>query len=396
MKLYLKAKEDKRIRAGHLWIFSNEVDIQRSPLKDFQPGQCAQLYSHNNRCLGVVYVNPNSLICARLLDSDPRCTIDLDFFLSRLRDALALRESQYDTPYYRLAFSEADFLPGLVIDRYDDCLVLQINTYGMEQQRQPIIEALNQLLAPQSIVLKNNSAIRELENLPRYVEIVQGTPPEPLCVKESSLTMYCDLLQGQKTGWFYDHRDNRESLRHYVDGARLLDVYSYVGAWSLQALKFGARQVVAVDASATALDYVKHNAKVNGYGESVQCLQGDALEQLRILHEEKQQFDVIVLDPPAFIKRAKDRNKGVDAYQQINNLAMKLLSHGGILISASCSYHLSEQQLKDVLLRAARQQSKRLQFLQQGFQSRDHPWHPAIPETRYLKSFVCRVLLNTR
>jgi len=394
MKLYLKAKEDKRIRAGHLWVFSNEVDTQRSPLKDFQPGQCAQLYSHNNRCLGVVYVNPNSLICARLLDSDPRRAIDLDFFVNRLRDALALRQSQYGTPFYRLAFSEADFLPGLIIDRYDDCLVMQFNTFGMEQQRELIIEAANQLISPQSIVLKNNSAIRDLENLPRYLETPQGTAPEPLCVKESDLSMYCDLLQGQKTGWFYDHRDNRESLRHYVDGARVLDVYSYVGAWSLQALKFGARHVCAVDASASALEYVRHNAEVNGYRTAVDCLQGDALQQLQSLHQEKQRFDVIVLDPPAFIKRAKDRNKGLEAYQQINNMAMKLLPHGGILISASCSFHLSELQLKDVLLRAAKQQSKRLQFLQQGFQSRDHPWHPAIPETRYLKSFVCRVLHN--
>ena len=395
MNLYLKANEDKRIRAGHLWVFSNEVDNQRSPLKDFSAGQITQLYSHNNRCLGVVYVNPNSLICARLLDSNPRLLVDLEFFLTRLRDALALRESQYATPYYRLVFSEADYLPGLVIDRYDGCLVIQINSYGMEVHKELIVEAVNRLLAPNTIVLKNDSAIRELEGLARYVETIQGSAPSPLQVKESQLSFYCDLLEGQKTGWFYDHRDNRDALQHYAGGARVLDVYSYVGAWSLHALYHGAKSVCAVDASAKALDYLRHNAEVNGYANAVTCMQGDALEQLRHLHNEKQVFDLIVLDPPAFIKRKKDLKKGSEAYQQINNQAMKLLRHGGILISASCSYHLSELQLKDVLLRAAKHNAKRLQFLQQGFQSRDHPWHPAIPETRYLKSFVCRLLNNT-
>jgi len=394
MKLYLKANEDKRIRAGHLWIFSNEIDNQRSSLKDFSPGQCAQLYSHNNRCLGVVYVNPNSLISARLLDSNPNFEVDIDFFVRRLRDALALRESQYATPYYRLVFSEADYLPGLVIDRYHDCVVLQINSFGMEVQRELIIAALNQVLSPATIVLKNDSAIRDLEGLPRYVEVVQGQAPDPLYVKEGQLTLKCNLIEGQKTGWFYDHRDNREALQHYVKGARVLDVYSYVGAWSLQALHFGATSVTAVDASANALDYLRQNAELNGFAAAVECLQGDAMEQLKILQQHKQHFDVVILDPPAFIKRKKDIKKGMEAYQQINSAAMKLLAHGGILISASCSYHLSETQLKDVILRAAKQQAKRLQFLQQGFQSRDHPWHPAIPETRYLKSFVSRLLVN--
>jgi len=392
MKLYLKANEDKRIRAGHLWIFSNEVDNHRSPLKDFQAGQIAQLYSHSHRCLGVAYVNPNSLICARLLDSDPSQNIDIDFFLTRLSDALSLRQSQYANPYYRLAFSEADYLPGLVVDRYNDCLVVQINSYGMEVHRTLIVEALNQLLNPQSIILKNDSSIRELEGLPRYVETVKGNAPNPLVVKESALTYSCDLLEGQKTGWFYDHRDNRELLAHYVKDARVLDVYSYVGAWSLQALHYGAATATAVDSSAKALEYVQINAEANGLAGKIDCLHGDALEQLRELHRQKRAFDVIVLDPPAFIKRKKDAKKGLDAYQQINSMAMRLLPRGGFLISASCSYHLSETQLKDVILRAAKQQSRRLQFIQQGFQSRDHPWHPAITETRYLKCYVCRVL----
>jgi len=394
MKLYLKANEDKRIRAGHLWVFSNEVDIQRSAIKDFNPGQCAELYSHNNRCLGVVYVNPNSLICARLLDSNPNAKINLDFFTRRLQDALALRDSQYDQPYYRMVFSEADYLPGLVIDRYDDCLVLQLNSYGMEVQRDLIIDALNRLLAPRCIILKNDNAIRDLEGLPRYVETVKGEAPDPLYVKEGELTMRCSLIAGQKTGWFYDHRDNRLALKHYAKNARVLDVYSYVGAWAMQALHFGATSVSAVDASANALEYLQQNAELNGFANKVNCLHGDALEQVRLLHQDKQRFDLVVLDPPAFIKRKKDLNKGLEAYQQINNAAMKLLTHGGILISASCSFHLSEIQLKDVVLRAAKQQGKRLQFLQQGFQSRDHPWHPAIMETRYLKCFVCRVLEN--
>lgn len=392
MKLYLNANEDRRIRAGHLWIFSNEVDNKRSPLKSFSAGQLAKLYSHNNRCLGQVYVNPNSLICARLLTHHSEHSIDNDFFLARLQDALQLRDKLYPNPYYRLVFSEGDFLPGLVIDRYGDYLVLQINSYGMEAQKPVIIDALRQLLNPACIVLKNDSSIRDLEGLPKYVETVFGEAPQQLAVKEGNMTLHCDLLQGQKTGWFYDHCDNREQLRYYAKQAEVLDVYSYVGAWALQALHYGAKTVTAVDASARALELLKQNAQSNGFADKVTCLQGDALEQLRLLQQHKQSFDLIVLDPPAFIKRKKDLKKGAEAYQQINNLAMKLLRRGGILVSASCSYHLPESQLKDILLRAAKHTGKQLQILQQGFQSRDHPWHPAIPETRYLKCYICRVL----
>jgi 23S rRNA (cytosine1962-C5)-methyltransferase len=230
------------------------------------------------------------------------------------------------------------------------------------------------------------------------VETVHGEAPQPLQVREGELTLHCDLLDGQKTGWFYDHRDNREQLRYYAKDAEVLDVYSYVGAWALQALHFGAKSVTAVDSSARALELLKQNAERNGFShpDTVTCMHGDALEQLRQLQQDKRRFDVIVLDPPAFIKRKKDLKKGSEAYQQINNLAMKLLRRGGILISASCSYHLSEIQLKDILLRAARHAGKhgeiQLQILQQGFQSRDHPWHPAISETRYLKCYICRVL----
>ena len=391
MKLYLKRNEDRRIRAGHLWVYSNEIDNPRSPLKQFEAGSVAQLYSNNQTKLGTVYVNPNSLICARLVSRESLTTLDQDFFNARLKQALTLRERLYSEPYYRLVFSEGDYLPGVIIDRFDSTVVVQINTAGMDRAKQALLDSLDQLLTPDCILLKNDTAARETEGLSSYVEVVKGSPAQHLQVVENGCRFNCSLLEGQKTGWFYDHRDNRNRLLKYVDAKRLLDVYSYTGAWSIPAARHGAASVTAVDSSKQALEYLQQNAALNDVPCALDTLQGDALVSLRRLQEDGERFDVIVLDPPAFIKRKKDLKQGTEAYAQINRLGMRLLNPGGILVSASCSFHFSADMLKNVLLKASVKTGRQLQILEHGFQGPDHPWHPAIPETNYLKSFICRI-----
>jgi len=389
--LQLKKNEERRIRAGHLWVYSNEVDTAATPLKAFQAGQQVQLLAHNGKSLGNGYVNPNSLICARLVSRDARYALDRSLLVHRLNIALALRERLFEIPYYRLVYGEADQLPGLVIDRYGDVCVVQCTTAGMEAVRDQVVEALHKVLQPAGILLRADSAVRQLEGLDLYQDSV-GEVPEQVRVAEQGLQFSVSLSQGQKTGWFYDQRMNRARLRDYVSGKRVLDVFSYVGAWGLQAAAGGAREVLCVDASETALAHVHANAAANGFSARLATLQGDAFDALAELRSAQEKFDVVVLDPPAFIKRKKDAKAGEQAYYRLNQLGMQLLERDGILVSASCSHHLAESQFQKLLLHCARHLDRNLQLLERGHQAPDHPVHPAIAETAYLKTLFCRVL----
>lgn len=390
--IYLKKNADHRLRAGHLWIYSNEIDVQKSPLTGFEAGQEVTIVSKHGQPLGVGYVNPHSLICTRLVSRDPQVSLNTSLLEQRLRVALSLRTRLFDKPFYRLVFGESDLLPGLVVDRFDDILVVQLTTAGMERVRSEILTALETVLQPRAIVLRNDSSIRVLEGLDNYIEVARGKLPSEVFVEENGMRSYVPILEGQKTGWFYDHRVNRRHLLTYVKQQRVLDVFSYTGAWGIQAAVAGAKAVWCVDSSAKALEYVNHNAILNGVSDRVQTLQGDAFEVLKTLRGEGHQFDVIVLDPPAFIKRKKDQAAGEEAYRRLNQLALQLLSQEGILVSASCSLHLSVDSLREFLGAASRQVDRQLQILEQGHQGPDHPIHPMIPETNYLKAFICRVL----
>ena len=389
--LRLKKNEERRIRAGHLWVYSNEVDTAATPLKSFEPGQQVQLLAHNGKSLGNAYINPNSLICARLVSRDPQYVLDRSLLVHRLKVALSLRERLFDKPYYRLVYSETDQLPGLVIDRYNDICVVQITTAGMEAVKEQVLEAVHKVLRPAGIVLRADSAVRKLEGLESYREDI-GSVPEQVTVEEHGLSFSVSLQQGQKTGWFYDQRMNRARLGNYVSGKRVLDVFSYVGAWGLQAAAAGASEVFCVDASAAAIDRIQANAAINGLADTVATLQGDAFEALSQLRANQEKFDVVVLDPPAFIKRRKDTKAGEQAYHRLNQLGMQVLSKDGILVTSSCSQHLSEMQFRKILLQSSRHLDRSLQILERGHQAPDHPVHPAIPETDYLKALFCRVL----
>lgn len=389
--LRLKKNEERRLRAGHVWVYSNEVDTAATPLKAFAPGQQVQLLAHNGKSLGNAYVNPNSLICARLVSRDAGYRLDRSLIVHRLNVALALRERLFATPFYRLVYGEADQLPGLVIDRYGEVCVVQCTTAGMEAVKDEVLAALDKVLHPTGIVWRADSAVRQLEGLDSYREVL-GRVPEQVEVVEHGAHFSVSLLQGQKTGWFYDQRMNRARLRDYVNGMRVLDVFSYVGAWGVQAAVAGAAEVMCVDASEAAVEQIHANAAANGAGERVATILGDAFEVLARLRADQQKFDVVVLDPPAFIKRKKDARAGEQAYHRLNQLGMQVLAKDGILVSASCSQHLAEAQLQNILLQSSRHIDRSLQVLERGHQAPDHPLHPAIPETAYLKAFFCRVL----
>ena len=390
--LTLKGQADRRLRAGHLWIYSNEVDVAASPLKNFQPGEQVQVKSASGKSMGMAYINPHSLICARLFSRETKYRLDKSLFVHRLNMALSLRDSISDQPYYRLVYGDSDFLPGLVVDRFGDVLVVQIATVGMELVKQALVEALIQVLKPRGILLKNNSRIRKAEALPDYVEVAYGEVPQYVPAIENGVHFNIPVLDGQKTGWFYDHRASRARLANYVKGKSVLDVFSYIGGWGVQAATFGAESVTCIDASEFALDQVEANAELNHVREKVGTLQGAAFEAMKMLIDEGERFDIVIIDPPAFIPRRKDIKSGEQAYRRANELAIRLIKKGGILVSGSCSMHLGRDRLTDILRASARHLDRDLQILEQGGQSFDHPIHPAIPETDYLKTVFARVL----
>jgi 23S rRNA (cytosine1962-C5)-methyltransferase len=390
--LRLRRNEDRRLRAGHLWVFSNEVDVERTPLTGFEPGEPVEVQDSRGAPLGAGYVNPHSLICARLVSRDAARPLDGDLLRSRLRRALALRETLFPgRPFYRLVFGEGDGLPGLVADRFGDVVVAQITTAGMERLRGEVVMALAELLEPRAVLLRNDTASRTLEGLERYVEPALGTVPERVEIEENGARFEVPIREGQKTGWFYDHRVNRERTRPYVRDRRVLDLFSYVGGWGVQAAVAGAREVVCVDSSAPALAAAERSAALNGVEGRLRTVQSDAFDALKEMRDARERFDVVVLDPPAFIKRKKDLRQGEKAYRRVNQLAMELLAEDGILVSASCSFHMSRDALLDTMLRASREVERELQILEEGHQAPDHPVHPAIPETRYLKAFIGRL-----
>lgn len=391
--LNLKKNADRRLKRGHLWIYSNEIEVAQTPLKQFSPGEAVEVRSHNGQCLGIAVMNPTGLICGRLVSRDLALPLDKSLLVHRIKQALGLRDALFPGPFYRLIYGDSDLLPGLVVDRFGDYLVVQIASAGMEAVRVEIIEALEQCLKPKGILLDNDHNARDMEALPRYQETALGEMPEAVELMENDTRFQFAVGQGQKTGWFYDHRDNRARLQSWCQGKRVLDVFSYIGGWGVQAAKAGAAEVTCVDSSAQALEWVSHNAALNEVGDKVSTLQGKAVAVLKGLVADNESYDIVVLDPPAFIKKRKDQRAGEAAYRHINEMAMRLLGRDGLLVSASCSMHLERDRLTEILRGSGRHLDRQVQILAQGGQSADHPVHPAIPETDYLKAAFARVYL---
>lgn len=390
----LKKNEERRLKAGHLWVYSNEVDVARTPLQGLPVGGEAVVEDHRGKALGRALVNPHSLICARLFTRNARQSLSRNFLRKRIEQAVAFREQLFPAQSYRAVFGEADGLPGLVIDRYGDVFVLQTGTAGMEARQADVAAVLDELYQPRAIVAANETGIRELEGLPLYTKALSGELPDTVALEENGVAFRAPLAEGQKTGWFFDHRAARRRLPPLVTGARVLDVFSYCGGWGVQAAHAGAESVTCVDSSATALAFARDNAVANQVGERVDTIKGDAFEVLRERAEAGEKYDMVILDPPAFIKRKKDFRNGLAGYHTINELALRLIQPGGFLVSASCSMHLPADKLLDIIRAGARHVDRYAQAFAHEGQAEDHPVHPAMLETRYLKSWFCRILMN--
>lgn len=391
--LRLKKHEEKRLKSGHQWIYSNEVDTKNTSLKQFQPGEQVLVEDFRGKSLGNAFINPQSLICARLFSRDPAIVLDKSLLVHRLNIALSMRERIYSDQCYRLVYGDSDGLPGLVVDRFQNRVIVQINAVGMAAVRDEIVAAIDQVIKPEAMMICYDKAMAKLEGLEdRQAEVVKGQIPEWVTLKENGIELQAPVIKGQKTGWFFDHRDNRARMKNYVKGKRVLDVFSYVGGWGVQAACFGAAEVICIDSSEYALDGVAMNAEKNKVADRVATLQGDAFQALTELKAAEERFDVVILDPPAFIKRKKDLKKGIAAYRRLNELGMRLLNRDGLLVSASCSMHLGSDELQDQVRAAGRHLDRFVQLLHRGGQGADHPVHPSIPETEYLKALYFRVL----
>lgn len=390
--LRLKPKAERRLLGGHLWVYSNEVDIQATPLKQFSAGDQAVIETSSGKALGSAVMHPEQLICARIISRQPEQMLDAKLIAERLELALNRRELWYPHQCYRWVYGDSDGLPGLVIDRFGGVAVIQISSKAMELLRDAIVSAVQKVVNPTTIVLKNDGKLRASEGLSDYVEVVQGALENDCApMIENDTHFLAPVIHGQKTGWFYDHRENRAQLNRLVNNKRVLDVFSYVGGWGVQAARHGASEVHCVDASAQALDWVEQNAQLNGVAEKVHCWEGDAFAALKQLRDSGERFDVVVVDPPAFIPRRKDIKAGELAYKRLNQMAMRLLNPHGLLVSGSCSMHLGEDRLPDILRSSARELNRDVLIQYVGSQGADHPVIPAIAETRYLKAVFAHV-----
>jgi len=385
-ELILRGGSDRRLRGGHLWIYSNEIDTQRTPLGKFEAGDLVRVLSARGELLGSAYMDPHSLICARLYAPGESRLLDQQLVTERLQSALALRERVFEDTCYRLVYGDSDGLPGIVVDRFRNFLVVQLNNMAVERYREPLLAGLRGVLNPEGILLRGDSRSRREQGLSTDSEVVFGSVPEQLPLRENGVEFLAPVFSGQKTGWFYDHRLSRARLATWVRGKMVLDVYSYIGGWGVQAAAFGAERVCCVDSSAAALEGVEVNAGLNGVRDRVTTRRGAATEVMAALQEEGQRFDVVILDPPAFIQRRKDLKKGVAAYRRINEMGLRLLAPGGLLVAGSCSMHLSRAELLAAMQQAAVRAGCALRVVEQGGQGPDHPIHPAIPETEYLKA----------
>lgn len=378
-----------RVIQGHPWIYRNE--LPKLPL-DFPPGELVELVDPKGRFIAIGYCNPKSVISVRILSRE-REKIDGDFFLRKIASADAYRKRFYaGEESYRVVYSEADLLPGLIVDRYGSYIVIQVLTAGMERHTESILAAIESLFSPQAIVARNDIPSRALEGFPVERKVLSGKLEPPVVISKNGLAFEIDLLEGQKTGFFLDQSENYLQLEGLVAGGEVLDTFCYTGGWSVHAARFGAKGVIGIDASEGALDIARRNAARNGFESRCRFEAGNVFDLLKAQEGEGREYDCIILDPPSFVKRRKEIENAVRGYKEINLRAMKLLRPGGFLLTCSCSYHLSEGRFREILLDAARDVGRTLRLVTLRSQAKDHPVLLPLPETEYLKCAVLQVL----
>jgi 23S rRNA (cytosine1962-C5)-methyltransferase len=386
----LHAGRDKRIRLGHPWVYSNEVQMD-PPVKALPAGSPVRLVDSGGAPLGVATFNPHTLIAARLLTADAGAVIGQAFLEERLRQALALRERLFDRPFYRLVHAEADGLPGLIIDRYGTAVTVQANSVFMERMLPDLLAALDAVVEPETVIMRNDSSQRTMEGLPEETRLAKGRLDGALALEENGAIFFADPLGGQKTGWFYDQRDNRAFVARLAAGARVIDFFSYNGGFAVQCALAGAESVVAVDRSQPALDLAGRAAAANGVGDLLETRRADAFHELERLGTAGATFDVVIADPPAFVKAKKDLVVGCRAYRKMTRLAARLTAPGGILLAASCSHNVDPPTFAEQVARGLHDAGRTGRILRSAGAAPDHPVHPHLPESAYLKAMVLQL-----
>ena len=381
----LKKKEERRVQRGHPWVFSNE--IQDLPA-DAVPGELVEVREGSGGFIGRGYINPRSLIAVRILTREQE-DLDAAFFSRRIGRARELRTMFGYGDSFRAVFSEGDGLPGLIVDKYADTLVVQSLTAGIDGMLDIILNALRSVYDPKVIVLRNDTASREIEGLAQEKRVVVGETTGIVTIEESGIRYHVDVLAGQKTGFFFDQRENRLAIRDLVKGKRTLDCFCYVGAWALSAAKYGATEVIGIDSSEKAVHLATGNAALNGLAARFEV--GDVFEKLREFEKQKERFGCIILDPPAFVKSRAKVREALKGYKEINLRAMRLLESGGVLVTCSCSHHIDQELFREMLIDAAWSSGKQARLLEMRSQARDHPMVLAAKETQYLKCAILQV-----
>jgi 23S rRNA (cytosine1962-C5)-methyltransferase len=385
--IHLLPGQDRRLRAGHPWTYSNELRMDAAA-KALPPGAPVCLISSEGRALALALFNPHSLIAARVITRNKDATIDAAFVERRLARALRLRERLFERPYYRLAHAEADGLPGLVVDRFGDVVVCQLNAAGMASLEAQIVDALERLLAPRTIVLRNDSPVRELEGLTQEVRIVKGSLDGPIELVENDAEFVIDPLEGQKTGWFYDQRENRAFVARLARDQMVLDLYSYSAAFGLQAAAAGAASVLAIDRSQLGLDLAMASAEQSGLATRLETAREDAFAALERLAADKWRFGIVAADPPAFVRSKKELKPGLRGYRKLARACAPLVAEEGFLAISCCSHNVPEDAFADEVRRGLRDAGRGGRLLRRAGAGPDHPSHPALPESAYLKCLV--------
>jgi len=382
-----RPREERRL---HPWIYRGEIaEITGNPA----PGDVLDVVDARGRFVGRGYWNPSSQIAIRILSREEGEAIDRDFFYRCLKTALAYRAVvvEEDTDACRLVNAEADFLPGLIVDRYGEYLVVQSLTLGIEKYKETVVDLLAELLSPAGIYERNDAGVRELEGLPLTKGVVYGACPPEVGFVEYGLSFWADIVNGQKTGFFLDQRENRRAVARYARGRRVLDCFCYAGGFAVHAAAAGAAEVVAVDISADALRWAARHAAANGVDGRCRFVEANAFDYLRSLVKAGESFDLVILDPPSFTKAKEAVPGAIRGYKEINLRALKLLKPGGYLATCSCSYHVAEDLFLAVVAAAARDARRELRLVEVRRQARDHPMLLAAPETYYLKCAIFQV-----
>jgi len=382
-QVVLRKGEEGRLLSGHLWVFSNEIKVV---LGDPEAGDVVELLRHDNKFLGVGFYNPHSLIAFRLLSREKE-EISFEFLERQISEALSLRRRLYPhAETFRLVHGEGDFLPGLIIDKYNEYLSVQALSYGMSRRLTLICDVLESMLHPKAIVERNESPLRLLEVLDQQKGVLRGTLEQPI-ISENGIKFKIDLLTGQKTGFFLDQRENRKAIRRYVRSATVLDCFCNEGGFSLNASAGGSASVEAFDISDTAVARARVNATIN-QTNGVSFAEGDAFEVLKKHVEEEKRYDVVILDPPSFTRSRKQVATATRGYKEINSLALRLLQPGGFLVTASCSHHISQDSFWGILEASAKSAGRRIRIMEAAGAAPDHPVLPSMPETAYLKFVI--------